>query len=78
MGGLQASFMIYAEMYGQAAAAVVVITNEHSVTKEILEAFTPLVNGPMNLSLDLSLIARNPQFKPVLKELNAKSNGIFN
>lgn len=78
MGGLPSSFMMYAEMYGQSAACVVLLEDEHSVTKEILQSFAPIVNGSLGLTHDLNLIAKNPMFKPVLKEMNCKSNGIFN
>jgi len=57
---------------------VIVIEDEHSVTKEILQSFGPVVNGPLAMKHDLSKIGSNPLYKTVMKETNAKSNSIFN
>ena len=63
MGGLNASLVMYAEMFGQAAVGIVLITDEHSITKEILTSFSPVVNGLLGSSTDLEQIWKSPNYK---------------
>ena len=77
-GGLTAQFMMEAEMRGTPAIGLKVITNEHRVTSEGLQGFEPIVKDLLGMKdAKMDEIYRYPQFKPVLKELNAISNGIY-
>ena len=69
---------MHAEMYGKSAIGFKVVVEQHVITTETLQGFEPIVNGLLNQSYDFSKIFRAANFKSVLKEFNAKSNGIFN
>lgn len=71
--------MMNAEMYGGAAITFKGVMDEHCITSEGLQAYTPVVAGLLGLKdVNMTEIFKCPKFKPVLKELNAKTNGIFN
>ena len=65
-------------MQGKAAVSFKVITDQHPITLETLQAFKPVVNDLLGVAADVDKIAGMAKFKPVLKELNARTNGIFN
>lgn len=69
---------MYAEMHGKSAIALKLIVDEHSVTKEILQAFEPVYNGVLGQNYDFANINKAANFKTVLKDVNARQNGIFN
>ena len=76
---LIAALMMNAEMYGSAAITFKGIMSEHCITTEGLQAYTPVVAGLLGLKdTNMTEIFKLPKFKPVLKELNAYKNGIFN
>ena len=77
-GGLTAAFIMEGEMTGKAVVSFKVITDQHPITLETLQAFKPITSGLLGLSANLDKISAMPKFKPVLKELNARTNGIFN
>ncbi len=79
-GGLTAAFMIEAEMRGVSAVSFKAIVDQHFITTETLQAYTPVVSDllPGLGTSKLDEIYKYKQFKPVLKEMNQKSNGIFN
>ena len=78
-GGLNAGFLVECEMNGCSAIIVKAIVDQHFITTETLQAFAPVVSDILGIKdKDLSKIVGFKQFKPVLKELNAKKNGIFN
>ena len=64
-------------MYGQAALSLKMIVDQHFITTETLQAFDVVVNGLFNNQYDFSKIFKAANFKTVLKELNAQTNGIF-
>ena len=65
-------------MQGKPAVTFKVITDQHPITLETLQAFTPIVNDLLGQTVDMGKIAGMSKFKPVLKELNARSHGIYN
>jgi hypothetical protein len=68
-----------AEMYGTGAITFKAVMDEHCITTEGLQAYTPIVAGLMGLKdVNMTEIFKFAKFRPVLKELNAKTNGIFN
>ena len=77
-GGLIAAFIMEGEMTGKPVVSFKVITDQHPITLETLQAFKPITAGLLGILADLDKIAAMPKFKPVLKELNARTNGIFN
>uniref|UniRef100_A0A7S3N2N3 Uncharacterized protein n=1 Tax=Strombidium inclinatum TaxID=197538 RepID=A0A7S3N2N3_9SPIT len=77
-GGLVASFLMEAEMLGKPAVSFKAIVDEHKVTSESMQAFTGIVNDLLGLSsVNMDEIFLMPKFRPVLKELNAVTHGIF-
>ena len=77
-GGLIAALIMEGEMTGVPVVSFKVITDQHPITLETLQAFKPITSGLLAVSTDVDRIAGLPKFKPVLKELNARTNGIFN
>ena len=78
-GGLIAALMMNCEMYGRVSITFKAVMDEHCITTESLQAYTPILAGFLGLNdVNMTEIFKMPKFKPVLKELNAKSNGIFN
>ena len=77
-GGLIAALIMEAEMQGKPAVTFKVITDQHPITLETLQAFTPIVNDLLGQTVNMGKIASMIKFKPVLKELNARSHGIYN
>jgi len=67
-------------MRGISAISIKAIVDQHFITSETLQAYTPVVSDllPGLGTLKLDEIYNYKQFKPVLKEMNQKSNGIFN
>jgi hypothetical protein len=65
-----------AEMMGKPAISLKMIVDQHVITTEILQSFAPLVSI-LNIPVDLQKITSMGQFRPVLKEMNQKKNGIF-
>ena len=77
-GGLSAAFLQEAEMYGLGAIAIKSIDTEHRVTVEGMQAFTPVVTSLLGLPANkMDDIFEAAAFKPVLREMNAKSHGIY-
>jgi len=69
--GFAGACLMYAEMNGLEAINVTAITDSHSIVREALQAFAPVVGQ------DLSQIHKMENYKQVLKEANQKSNSIF-
>ena len=76
-GGFIAAALMNAEMYGGAAISFKAIVEQHVITIESMQAFKPIVNELLGLNVDFEKINKMKQYKPVLKEMNAKKNGIF-
>jgi len=70
---------MHAEMYGLGAITFKGIMDEHVITTEGLKAYAPIVIGLMGkANVKMDELFSYKTFRPVLKELNAKSHGIFN
>uniref|UniRef100_A0A7S3CMX2 Proteasome assembly chaperone 1 n=1 Tax=Strombidium rassoulzadegani TaxID=1082188 RepID=A0A7S3CMX2_9SPIT len=79
VGGLMGAFLVQSEMEGVEAAAFKVIVDEHRVTSESLRGYQPLLQHLLGFkSVNLDEVHQFRQFRPVLKEMNAKANSIFN
>jgi len=66
-------------MYGTGAITFKAIMDEHVITTEGMKAYAPIVIGLMGLKdAKMDELYSYKTFRPVLKELNAKSHGIFN
>lgn len=76
-GGLTAGLLMEAEMMGKPALSLRCIVDQHVITTEILQSFAPVVNQLLNIEADLSNLSSFAKFRPVLKEMNQKKNGIF-
>ena len=77
-GGLTAAYLQEAEMTGLGAIGVRSIDTEHRVTVEGMQAFAPVVQQLLGLpAAKMNDLFDAPAFKPVLRELNAKSHGIY-
>ena len=76
--GLIGGFLMRGEMEGVSVVNFKVIVDEHRVTSESLQQFGPIVNDLFGHGANMDEVFLMKQFKPVLKELNAKSHGIFN
>ena len=75
--GLTAALLMEAEMTGKSAITFKAIFDEHFITLETLRAFQPVVNDLVGLKVDFSNIQKMKEFRSVLKDSNAKKNGIF-
>lgn len=64
-------------MTGKPAITFKAIFDEHFITLETLRSFKPVLNDLLGLPVDFSKIQNMPEFKTVLKDVNAKKNGIF-
>jgi hypothetical protein len=74
-----AALMMNGEMYSCPVINFKVILEQHCVTSDGLRAFGPIVHNLLGCKdADMEGIHKYAAFKPVLKELNAKTNGIFN
>ena len=65
------------EMFGKAHLHIKMIVDQHTITTEILQGFQPVFTSLLSSGYDFDKITRDKNFKPILKELNAKTNGIF-
>lgn len=75
-GGFGAACLINAEMTGKSAYQVTVITDGHYVTVEAMQAYKPVLSR-LGLPNDTEGILQKPNFRPVVKEANQRSNAIF-
>ena len=65
-----------AEMMGRPAISLKCIVDQHCITTEILQSYAPIVQL-LNIPVDLQQITSFSKFRPILKEMNQKKNGIF-
>lgn len=78
--GLSAGLLMEAEMQGLGAIAVKQIVDQHCVTLESLQSMAPIARdlfGLPDADKALDNLTSSKSFRPVLKELNAKKNGIY-
>lgn len=75
-GGFGAACLVWCEMYGKAGYQVTVITDGHYVTVEAMQAFKPVL-ARLGLPNDVETILQKPNFRPIVKEANTRSNAIF-
>lgn len=79
-GGLSAGLLMEAEMQGLGAIAVKQVVDQHCVTLESLQSMAPILKDLLAMAdADKALdnLTSSKSFRPVLKELNAKTNGIY-
>ena len=65
-------------MTGLGAIAIKSIDNEHRVTFEGMHAFAPVVSALLGVpAAKVNGLLESASFKPVLREVNAVSHGIY-
>jgi len=68
-----------AEMTGKSAISFKAVFDEHFITLESLQSYKSIVNDLLGLKqIDFANLHKMKEFKSVLKDVNAKKNGIFN
>lgn len=75
-GGFSAGCLVHCEMYGLAGLQVTAMTDGHSLTAESMQAFKPVLTK-LGLPDDVDNISSHPEFRPVVREANQRSNTIF-
>ena len=75
-GGFGAACLVWCEMYGKPGFQVTVITDGHYVTVEAMQAFKPVLTK-LGLPDGVDSLLSKPNFRPIVKEANQRSNAIF-
>ena len=74
--GFGAACLVHSEMSGLSAYSATVMNESHTVTVESMQAFKPILTK-LGLPDGVDDIFSKPNFRPVLKEANQRSNTIF-
>lgn len=76
IGGFGAGCFVNSEMNGLPAMAATVMTDSHYVTVESMQAYKPVLSK-LGVPDAVDDIFMKPNFRPILKDANQRSNAIF-